>query len=365
MKRFKKICLFLLVLMILISERFVYANSEGGGESWSFLTIGVGAKAIGMGEAFVSVADDATATYWNPAGLAFLDDPEITAMTISYPSMKYGMSSGITNKHSYFSFCMPNRYGNFGASLNWFKSGIIERTEGTSIYDFKVLPANKDERSSELALTVSYGFGFPDPGKGSNSAILLGFNLRYMRQGLFELSTKGLGFDTGVIIKTEYGRPLWVFGNPRLGYVVKYNLDRGWEGNVKTNGSVYKVDNRYRDPSNIGWELGISGDPISNFTTAISLKNISKGSPLELSMGSEFRLFDDMLAIRTGLSSWKIQKRNSSNETWKEKKYNNKFSFGIGLNIPISIDIIKIDYVYTLDSLFENHQISISLKFLY
>lgn len=33
------------------------------------MTIGPGARAAGMGEAFVAVADDPTATYWNPAGL--------------------------------------------------------------------------------------------------------------------------------------------------------------------------------------------------------------------------------------------------------------------------------------------------------
>ena len=30
---------------------------------------GIGARAEGMGGAFVAVADDATAVYWNPAGL--------------------------------------------------------------------------------------------------------------------------------------------------------------------------------------------------------------------------------------------------------------------------------------------------------
>ncbi len=34
-----------------------------------FLTIGPGARPAGMGEAFCAVADDPTATYWNPAGL--------------------------------------------------------------------------------------------------------------------------------------------------------------------------------------------------------------------------------------------------------------------------------------------------------
>jgi len=35
-----------------------------------FLNIGVGARASGMGGAFVAVADDASAAYWNPAGLS-------------------------------------------------------------------------------------------------------------------------------------------------------------------------------------------------------------------------------------------------------------------------------------------------------
>lgn len=35
----------------------------------SFLKIGAGAKAISLGGAFVAVADDASAGYWNPAGL--------------------------------------------------------------------------------------------------------------------------------------------------------------------------------------------------------------------------------------------------------------------------------------------------------
>jgi hypothetical protein len=38
-----------------------------------FLKIGVGARAAGMGGAFVAVADDATALYWNAAGIARID----------------------------------------------------------------------------------------------------------------------------------------------------------------------------------------------------------------------------------------------------------------------------------------------------
>jgi long-chain fatty acid transport protein len=44
------------------------ATAHGGG----FESPGVGAKAMAMGGAFVGLADDWTATYWNPAGLAQL-----------------------------------------------------------------------------------------------------------------------------------------------------------------------------------------------------------------------------------------------------------------------------------------------------
>lgn len=37
-----------------------------------FLKLGVGSRALGMGGAFVGIADDASAAYWNPAGLTFL-----------------------------------------------------------------------------------------------------------------------------------------------------------------------------------------------------------------------------------------------------------------------------------------------------
>ncbi len=40
----------------------------------------VGARPLAMGGAFIGLADDANATYWNPAGLALLSKPEATWM---------------------------------------------------------------------------------------------------------------------------------------------------------------------------------------------------------------------------------------------------------------------------------------------
>lgn len=45
-----------------------------------FLKLQLGARAIGMGGAFAAVSDDATAPYWNPAGMVYLPYREVQAM---------------------------------------------------------------------------------------------------------------------------------------------------------------------------------------------------------------------------------------------------------------------------------------------
>ena len=64
----------MLAAVILLSSAYAWAISEGGA---IFLMIRPGARPSGMGSAFCAIADDATATYYNPAGLAFLkrNDP--------------------------------------------------------------------------------------------------------------------------------------------------------------------------------------------------------------------------------------------------------------------------------------------------
>ncbi len=44
------------------------------------VSIGSGSRAMGMGGAFIAVADDATAASWNPAGLAVLEKPEASVV---------------------------------------------------------------------------------------------------------------------------------------------------------------------------------------------------------------------------------------------------------------------------------------------
>lgn len=53
-----------------------WAATKYAGE---FLKLPVGARALGMGSAFIALADDATAVYWNPAGLVFATQRQVWA----------------------------------------------------------------------------------------------------------------------------------------------------------------------------------------------------------------------------------------------------------------------------------------------
>ena len=52
----------------------------------NFLKIGVGARAEGMGQAFAGVANDATALYWNPAGLSLLEGNQVAMNHLEWPA---------------------------------------------------------------------------------------------------------------------------------------------------------------------------------------------------------------------------------------------------------------------------------------
>ena len=65
-KRSTGIVMLLAVMFLGLATGPAYAISEGGA---IFLLIRPGARPSGMGSAFAAISDDATATYFNPAGL--------------------------------------------------------------------------------------------------------------------------------------------------------------------------------------------------------------------------------------------------------------------------------------------------------
>ena len=79
------ILIFLLSVSLLFAESsdpvsFVKDVSGTGTNAASFLEIGAGARAMGMGGAYASVANDVSALYWNPAGIAWVNQVQVEVM---------------------------------------------------------------------------------------------------------------------------------------------------------------------------------------------------------------------------------------------------------------------------------------------
>jgi len=73
------IILTVLILLTASSSSFSHAQVDPRIQiPFSYNPVGSGARALGMGGAFIAIADDATAASWNPGGLIQLETPEIS-----------------------------------------------------------------------------------------------------------------------------------------------------------------------------------------------------------------------------------------------------------------------------------------------
>ncbi len=80
----------------------------------NFLEVEVGARAMGMGGAFVAVADDVTALHWNPAGLADLEGVQVFGMRTSVYSV-----DGLSEDSVLAGYGMGRR----GFAAGWLRTG--------------------------------------------------------------------------------------------------------------------------------------------------------------------------------------------------------------------------------------------------
>ena len=71
-----KYLLILLVVCVFASVPLAQTLKTGT-TSAQILKINVGPRAIGMGGAFTSIADDITSVYWNPSGTANIQSNEV------------------------------------------------------------------------------------------------------------------------------------------------------------------------------------------------------------------------------------------------------------------------------------------------
>ncbi len=170
-------------------------------QSALFLLIAPGARAGGMGEAQVALADDSYATYWNPAGLGFQRGYEVSGMHVNWlPGLVDDM---------YYDF-IGGRFPVDG--LGVFGGNIIYLNAGEQQYT--------DENGNSLGTFITYFMS----ASGSYATMLsdhssIGFNFKLLYQHLTDPEvqvgdekTKGtalnFGFDVGYLSKGYFNNHL-------------------------------------------------------------------------------------------------------------------------------------------------------------
>lgn len=180
-------------VLLLFSPRVWAINSKAGTAAFTFLKIGTGAKAQSMGGAFAGLADDATALYYNPAGLTaqgenaqLFDEPAV--ISDEYESRNSFAAS-------YINYLLDFQYGFLGYARKLDSS----TTAGVSVSYQNYGTFNKLDRegndigtfgASDFALGLTYS-------KRLSPRISAGITGKFIYEKVESYSSNGLAADLG------------------------------------------------------------------------------------------------------------------------------------------------------------------------
>ena len=163
------------------------ASAQSGGTPGAFLSYGVGGRALAMGGAYYAISDDASAAYWNPAGLSQLQRKEVTTMQATLFQQ---------TKLTYFSFAYPTKSGStFALSMTQLANTGFEKV------DVVLNPATNEPSQ------ITSGGSFADQqqamglswGKGVTETVSFGMNVKQVTRKLGGSSDNFKTLDIGAM----------------------------------------------------------------------------------------------------------------------------------------------------------------------
>jgi hypothetical protein len=243
LRQYSACALSILLVTIVVSVSGLQAQDKIATTAAQFLGISVGARAIGMGSAFVASPSDVTALYWNPGAFQMAGKSEFVFSNTDWLA---------GTKFRWFGFMYNLGDENaFGVSMTQLDYGEDEVNTVSQ-------PDGTGERWSaqDLALAVSYSRRLTD-------RFAMGGSAKYIQQRIWNESASTFAFDLGLLYVTG-------FNDMRLGVSMS-----NFGGDMKLEGT--DLNNRVDiDPSNAG----------SNKTLVASLKTDPWPLPLFFRVGA-------------------------------------------------------------------------------
>ncbi len=332
------------VLFVVIIGLSVTSIGRAQKYSNEFLSIGIGAGAMGMGNATVAGVNDVTATYWNPAGLATIPNENGVYLGAMHAEWFAGVS-----KHDYLAATIPMAKEGRRLAISLIRNGIDGIPNTLSLYNDDG-SINYDNVTEFSAADYAIMFSHARNMNVKKGKLYVGGNAKVIYRGIGRFATSwGFGIDLGL----QYHLNKWKFGFMGNDITTTFNA---WSinftdseravleasGNDVTIKSLEITKPRFtlgarRSFSFKKVELEPEVDVI--FTTDGQRNTLvsSKFTSIDLAIGLQ-ALYNDFLSVRAGVSQF----QKSKNFDGKESTIMSP-SFGIGLKLGL----ITVDYAYT------------------
>ncbi len=338
----QKIWLIINGLLLLCFDLFGQSSlTKTGTTVANYLNIDVGSRAIAMGGSYVSVADDATAMYWNPAGIA-----RIEKNSALFCHTKWIADIDI----NFVGITVPIAgFGTIGANAKFVNMARMERTT----VDF---PDGNGEffDAGSYVMGLSYARNLTD-------RFSIGGSFKFIGEKIYNCSASAFAFDVGTLFTTQfnglqlgmsisnYGTKMRMEGKDLL---IQTRIDDRYSGTSENTNALLKTE-QFDLP--IMFRIGISMDVLKgkgNSNLLLSIDALHPNNSNEsLNLGMEY-VFNRMLALRAGYNSL------------FNEEINTGLSVGAGFQYSLMGTSLQVDYGYqNFNELIEAQMFTLTIGF--
>lgn len=341
----KKMFAIILVILVLTQVTFAQNVSKVGTTAAKFLGIPVGARATAMGTAFVSIANDATATFWNPGALDLIRSPEVH---ISHAEWFGGLS------FDFGAVAYPlGISGSFGTAAVSYTMLTMPEERVTTIDDPEGEFSGKFDAGS-YAVGLSYS-------KSLTDRFAIGGTVKYIVERIYNSKATSFAIDLGTVYETPFkgvrlGVSISNFG-PKMqmngeDLIVQKDVDPTISGNNESVNALLMTDS-FDLP--LMMRIGIAWDMIRsdfNRLTFVADAMHPNDNTESLSLGAEYAFLNELFFLRGGYKNMFLE----NNE--------GRFTLGFGINYKLDITNFKFDYAFSEFEHLQNvHLFSLGVTF--